>query len=256
MPWSLPGNWLEFQAGPGSNARRSILATYLSFLNRACRIFRRALPGFKALIPPFSRALSTAGLVGDMASLELVYDYFEDHMRAASLVNERQPLALGVLGFLAGALSLFLAQALTHHLFFLSFSWSSCVLMFLWELLSGFLWTGVLHLILEMGSIKGSAAGLFVLLGLADLSWALALALALLASLLMTRSSWISTGIFPLVWLLRLSLKARALQDNYHISSGRAWLTLSLPYAVATSAGLLVLFLVTTGFLTKFVSFN
>jgi len=175
-----------------------------------------------------------------MGSLELVYDYLEDHARASAQVSERRPLALGLLSFLIGGLSFYVAQVLAGRVL-LPFSWSSCALTLLWGLSAGFLLAGVLHLILEMQGIQGSAAGLFVQLGLAELSWTLAVPLVFLARLLLTRSSLVLTLVFLLVGALSLILKARGLQDNYRISAGRAWLTLSLPYLAAIGVLLLAL---------------
>ncbi|MBI5630999.1 MAG: hypothetical protein HY921_08960 [Elusimicrobia bacterium] len=174
-----------------------------------------------------------------MDRLSLVYDYFEDHVRAAALINERRPLAFGILCFLIGGLSLFMARALGQRLVFLSFSPGSCALALLWEVACGFLLTATLHLILEMGRIKGNAAGLFVMLGLADLSWALCVPLLLVGQWLIPHAGWTASAVFSLAGLLNLSLKARSLQDNYHIGAGRAWLTLGLPYLAVLGAILL-----------------
>lgn len=188
-----------------------------------------------------------------MSSVELIYDYFEDHVRAAAAVNERRPVALGVLCFLVGSLSLFLAQALAQRLHLFSFSWASLILTFGWKVAAGFLMAAVLHLILEIFGVKGSAVALFVLLGLADLSWVLALPLVLLARLVFERSSWAVTAVFFGVGLLCLSLKARSLQDNYRIGAGRAWLTLGLPYLAMTLAVALALSMAMMRLVLEFV---
>lgn len=188
-----------------------------------------------------------------MSSVELVYDYFEDHVRAAAAVNERRPMALGVLCFLVGGLSLFLAQALAQRLHIFSFSWASLILTLGWKVSAGFLMAAVLHLILEMFGVKGSAVALFVLLGLAELSWALALPLVLLARLVSERSSWAVTAIFFGVGLLCLGLKARSLQDNYRIGAGRAWLALGLPYLAMTVVAVLAFSLAVMRLILEFV---
>lgn len=164
-----------------------------------------------------------------MGFIELLYDYFEDHVRAAATVNERRPLAFGVLCFVIGGVSLFMAQALSQRLLF-PFSWSSCALLLLWKLSAGFLLVAVLHLILEMEGFKGSAAGLFVLFGMTELAWAAAVPLLLIARLAAGNWPWAATAVFFVVSLASLSLKARSLKDHYRLSAGRAWLTLSLPY--------------------------
>ncbi|MBI4376926.1 MAG: hypothetical protein HY549_10810 [Elusimicrobia bacterium] len=170
-----------------------------------------------------------------MNGLELIYDFFEDHVRAASAVRERRPIALGVLCFLIGGLSVFAAQALSYRLL-LSVSWSSCALLLLWKLAAGFLLVAVLHLLLEMGGRQGSAAGLFVLFGFSELAWALALPLVMLARLF--SPLWPLTAIFLGVTFWSFLLKARSLQDSYQISAGRAWMTLALPYLGMAALGL------------------
>lgn len=189
-----------------------------------------------------------------MGALELIYDYFEDHVHAAALVNERRPVAFGVLCYLLGGLSFFVAQALAQRLFVLPFSWVSCLLSLGWEVAAGFILAAVLHLILEMAGIRGSAAGLFVLLGLADLTWALTVPLILIARLLMPHSSLAVTGIFFAVGLASLSLKARGLRDNYCIGLGKAWVALSVPYLAVAAAFVLAFSLAVIGLIAGLIS--
>lgn len=185
-----------------------------------------------------------------MSALELLFDYFEDHTQAAAHISQRRPVAFGVLCFALGALSLFVAQGLSGRLFPLSFTWPSLGLMFLWELATGFLLAAVVHLILDLGGVKGSGAGLFIQLGMANLAWTVAVPLVLVLRLLFPRSSLALTAAFFAIGLLSLTLKARGLQDNYHITSAKAWVTLGLPYLVmlvavvlAVSLAAVVLFL-------------
>lgn len=175
-----------------------------------------------------------------MGAIELIYDYFEDHVRLANAVRQRRPLALGVACFALGGLSVFVAQALSHRLHLLSFSWASLAIVLAWKVLAGFLLAAILHMILEMQGRTGDVVALFVLFGFADLAWALTVPLVLILQVF-SRSPWAVTAVFMAVGFLSLSLKARSLQDNYHISSGKAWFTLGLPY-VAAVAGCLLLF--------------
>ncbi len=187
-----------------------------------------------------------------MSGVELIYDYFEDHVRASALVNERRPVALGVLCFLIAGLSIFVSQALTNRLHLLGVSVSSAALAMGWKLAAGFLLTAVVHVIVDMGGVAGSAAALFVLFGLADLGWALAVPLVLIARVF-TSSSWVVTGIYLALGVLTLSLKARGLQDNYKINAGRAWMTLGLPYVAAVALVLLGVSLAVVGLIVKLV---
>ena len=173
-----------------------------------------------------------------VSPLELIYDYFEDHVRLAGFVRERRPLTVGILGFLVGGLSVFIAQALTNRLHVLSFSWTSLVVVVIWKIVAGFLLAAILHLILELQGLKGDVVGLFILFGLADLAWGLTVPLVLVLKSF-SDSNWPVTGAFMLVGFLSLSLKARSLQASYRISSGRAWFTLGLPYVAAVALGML-----------------
>ncbi|MBI3552939.1 MAG: hypothetical protein HY077_10525 [Elusimicrobia bacterium] len=188
-----------------------------------------------------------------MSALELIFDYFEDHVRAAAAIQERRPLALGVLCFLLGGLAVFVAQGLTQRLYLLSFSWSSLMLALGWKVAAGFLLTAILHVLLDFTGNKGSAASLFVLLGMASLVWGLTVPLILLARLLLSSSSWLTGAIFMGVGFLSLSLKARSLQDNYHVSTGKAWVMLSLPYIAFIAAAVLAFFLAVAGLMFELV---
>jgi hypothetical protein len=171
-----------------------------------------------------------------MGALELLFDYFEDHRRAAELIAQRRPVALGILGFAVGALSLFVAQAVAGRLWPLTFGWSSLGLMLLWKLTTGFFLAAIVHLILDLGGVRGSGSTLFVHLGLASVAWALAVPLSLLARLAAPTSNLAMTAAFFAVGLLSVFLKARSIQDNYGVSGARAWTTLGLPYLALAAA--------------------
>lgn len=171
-----------------------------------------------------------------MGALELLFDYFEDHRHAAELITQRRPVGLGILGFSVGALSLFVAEAVAGRLWPLAFGWSSLGLMLLWELTTGFILASILHLILDLGGVRGSGSALFVHLGLADAAWALAVPLALLARALAPASGLAMTAAFFSVGALTVFLKARSIQDNYGVTSARAWTTLGLPYLALAAA--------------------
>lgn len=176
-----------------------------------------------------------------MGALELVFDYFEDHVQAAARIEARRPVAFGVFCFAVGALSLFVAQGLAGRLFPLSFGWPSLALMILWELLGGFLLAAVLHFLLDLGGVRGSGSGLFIHLGMANLAWTLVVPLVLILKLLMPGSSLAMTFAFAGVGLLSVGLKVRGIQDNYRVTSARAWVTLGLPYLLAMMAALLAM---------------
>lgn len=174
------------------------------------------------------------------SGLELIYDYFEDHVRLAAHVRESRPVAMGIFGFMVGGLSLFVAQALTNRLHVLSFSWTSLAVTLVWKIAAGFLLAAVIHMFLELQGLKGNAVSTFILFGFADVSWALVVPAVLIAKSF-SHSSLPITVIFLAVGFLTLSLKARSLQDGYQISSGRAWFMLGLPFFLAAAAALLAL---------------
>ena len=184
-----------------------------------------------------------------MGALELLFDYFEDHRHAAELISQRRPVGLGVLGFAVGALSLFVAQAVADRLWPLAFGWSSLGLMVLWQVITGFILAAIVHLVLDLGGVRGSGSAFFVHLGLANSAWALAVPLALLARLAAPASSLAMTAAFFSVSLLTVFLKARSIQDNYAVTAGRAWATLALPYLAMAAAMALAIGL------TAFVAF-
>jgi hypothetical protein len=170
-----------------------------------------------------------------MDLLEFLYDYFEDRAHAAALIRQRRPFALGLLGALAGGVSLF--TALGGGLFFLPVSWPSLFLLLLIQMALIFLLTAVLHQLLDMTGARGDAGALFVHLGLSELSWLAAAPAVLIARALFPHSAWPVWLAFLAVGAWSLSLKARGMRDEYGVGEGRAWLTLGLPYLAAGAFG-------------------
>jgi hypothetical protein len=179
--------------------------------------------------------------------VELVFDFFEDHLKAAAAVKSRRPLALGVLCFSLGALSLFVAMGVSGRLAPLPCNWAIFALFLLWELGSGLAVVAFVHLIADFEGRPGSGGELFVLFGVANLTWALAVPLALILLAFSPRAHWPLTAAFLLLGFYNLSLKARSLQDTYQFSPGRAWTTLVLPYLAAVLASVLAFTLAMAG---------
>lgn len=174
-----------------------------------------------------------------MNALELLFDFFEDHAKAAAAVRQRRPLALGMLCLIIGAVSFFASLCLTGRIAPMPFGWISMSLFILWELATGFMLAAVLHMICDMEGNSGSASGLFILLGMANLVWALLVPATMLLMAAFPRNHWPLTATFLLVGYFNLSLKARGLRDSYGVSLGRSWMTLILPYfAVVLISGL------------------
>lgn len=164
-----------------------------------------------------------------MDVLELLYDYFEDRGHATALIRQRRPYALGLLGVLIGATSLYLAQALAGRLVFLSLSWPSLLLSLLWRTTLVFLVTAILHFLLDLSGARGDSGALFVHLGLSELAWLAAVPCVLIAQFLTPHSPWPVRLSFIAVGFWSLALKARAMRDEYGVGEARAWVTLLLP---------------------------
>lgn len=182
-----------------------------------------------------------------MDAVELVYDYFEDRAHASALIRQRRPVALGLLGILVGAASLYVADSLAGRVT-LPFGWPAFALALLWNSVLTFVATAVLHLILELGGARGDARALFVHLGLADLTWLAALPLVLVCQTAFSNPAWSVRLVFFFVWIWSLSYKARGIRDEYAIGGGRAWMTMLLPYLAFVLIALLMAFLTTLGF--------
>ena len=179
---------------------------------------------------------------------EILSDFIEDPPRAAEVVGRGRPVALGVLAFLSAGVSVFLAQALLRPAGLSAVSGFSLAFHCGWQIVSGFFLAAVLHLLAEAsggGSLRGEASGLFVLLGLSESAWALAVPAALLLRLLAPSAWGARTALFAAIGLATLILKARSVRDNYGMSMGKAWLILLAPIlAVSALIAALVLFAV------------
>jgi len=188
-----------------------------------------------------------------MDAVELVYDFFEDRAHASAIIRQRHPAALGLLGILLGAASLYVAQSLSGRSL-LPFGWPGLALSLLWQLVLTFTTTALLHLILELGGARGDARALFVHLGLAELAWLPAVPLVLMCQAAFSKPAWSLRLVFFCMGLWSLSYKARGIRDEYGISGGRAWLTLGLPYLASVLVVLLMAFLATLGFVLSALS--
>ena len=176
------------------------------------------------------------------AWLDLAFDFIDEPARAAAAARARRPVAAAVAAVLLAAVSLFLAQAVSVSFLPVSSGPFSFVFICAWRVIGTFLLAGVLHLTVEVVArrgfgahhadppSRGQAAGLFVLLGLSDLAWTLALPGVLILKAL-GLDNWLT------VWLLigalgTLSIRymARSVRENYGLSSPMAWTIVSLPY--------------------------
>lgn len=171
-----------------------------------------------------------------MRALDLIAGFIEEPERAAEAVRRERPVAAGLLCFVLAGTSLFLAaQFLWRGSFLLPPSPLSWALLCLWRLAAGFLMAGTLHLLADAFGGEGRASSLFVLFGLSELPWSLALPAALLLRLSPWDGRLAPWLLLSVVGTISLSLKARSLGWNYGLSSGKAWLLLLSPYLAAAA---------------------
>lgn len=161
-------------------------------------------------------------------NLDIVAGLLDDPDRAVRVVMSRRPVGLGLAAFLAAGTSFYLGVqvALVQPRAGLA----GLILVLLWQFASGIVLTALVHLLVEMGGTRGSAVSLFVLMGLSELPWTLAVPGALLLAAAASGPAASGILVFSAIELMCLSMKARFIRLNYGISSARAWSLLALPY--------------------------
>jgi hypothetical protein len=173
-------------------------------------------------------------------SLDILFDFIEAPKRAAESVREDPPLGLGLAAYVASAVGLFLANALAGRFQLFGVSWVSLLVTCLWHVLIWLMMSSLLHLVAEAAGGEGRALPLFVLLGLSNLVWTLALPGVLLVQALELPRLAISL-LFSIIGFLGLYLQARSIGHNYQVSPAQAWITLAVPYL---GAGALILLMI------------
>lgn len=165
-----------------------------------------------------------------MIALELLAEFIDEPQKAARLASERRPWPVGLAALMVSGGSLFLAQAVSRHFLPVASGPASLVAVCLWSVLTGFLLAAALHLLADAYGHAGSGAGLFVLIGLSELVWALVLPCALVLKAGRLDSIPALMALLSLAGLLNMRLKARSIRHIYGISATRAWGLLMLPY--------------------------
>ena len=127
--------------------------------------------------------------IEETRAMSVFYDFIEAPERAARTVQRHPPVVLGVLAFAIGALSFYLAHKLSGKMGVLGASLLSFSVIFVWRLGMGVVQTAVVHFVAESVGGKGKAVPLFVLMGLSELAWTLALPGVLLLMALMPGST-------------------------------------------------------------------
>ncbi|MBI4385931.1 MAG: hypothetical protein HY551_00975 [Elusimicrobia bacterium] len=165
--------------------------------------------------------------------LDLVADFIENPARAAATAGRGPRWCVGLACFGVAGLSLYLSQSLVR---LSPLNPASLLLACVWQAAAGVFMASLLHLLAEWSGGRGRVGSVFVLFGMSQLVWALALPMAVLAAF------W--RAALPAYWICvtvlafsALYLRARSLRDHYGFAMGKAWLLVLFPYL----AGLLLL---------------
>lgn len=193
------------------------------------------------------------GVLRPMPLSEIFYDYLESPIDAEKAIRERPPMALAFCGFLAAATALSLWENLGAGGFF-SFTFRAASI-FLWSLLSAFLWAAVIHLYASMRPQSGAfaptaAKSLVVYFGLSDFAWALA-AVAAFVSLISNPLHYLSFLLIAIAIFLNLALKARGIKSVYQFSGPKSWLLALAPYVLIAFFGVCFIILGLLGFFLR-----
>lgn len=165
-----------------------------------------------------------------MITFEVLAEFIEEPKHAARLVTEKRPWPLGLAALLVSGGSLFLAQAASRHFLPLAMGPASFVAVCLWSAVCGFTLAAALHLLADAQGHAGSGIGLFVLIGLSELVWALVLPASMVLRVLRLDSILSVMLLLVVAGILSMRLKARSVRHIYGISATRAWSLLMLPY--------------------------
>ena len=174
--------------------------------------------------------------------IELFFLFFEDPKLAVRHVWSRRPVGLGVLAFGIAGAGLLFSQGLFRPL--PSVYWLPWAVGFWWgwELVWGLLLACVSHFLAESWGGRGSGICLFILFGLSQLVWALAVPLALILKALgLGVGGWLS--MLALLGAASLWFKIRSVRDHYSLPGHKAAAILLIPYllaGVAAAAGAVV----------------
>src|SRR5262249_9065597 len=148
--------------------------------------------------------------------------------------KDKPPFGLGIFCFLISGLSLFLAESMSRHFLPVPSGPIGLSLIWIWRLGIGILMTGFLHLLSELIGGHGSAFGLWVLLGLSDLIWALALPIVLFLRIIgLAHNTFVVWAMLTVLGFGSLALRAWGIRQNYGLDPARAWTLTCIPYILS-----------------------
>jgi len=170
--------------------------------------------------------------------IDLLADFYGAPVEQAGRLARDAPIGLGVLCFLLFGATLIVAHAFrggSSEFLFKLLPWGAVVLLSgLIPLVLGYLLAGILHLTAELlGARQGSAAAMFVLLGLCQLLYVLYLPVVLTTEVFSEDPGALRACALLAIGALSLALKVASVRGNYGLGAGRALAVLLFPYASA-----------------------
>lgn len=183
-----------------------------------------------------------------MAFLNTLFNFVQSPSAAINKIMHEPRFGFAVLGYIVGALSILMMCSLegggSVGRFWLV---SGFLLILFFNVCVGFFFASSAHLFLELTTGKGSAAGLFVLLGLSEFTKTLLVAFALSASALPALAA-ARTVVVILVLLLQLFFVLFMMQKAYGLSKIRTFFALFVSF-VPSLISLLVVGFAVLGFI-------
>ncbi len=147
-------------------------------------------------------------------------------------IIKRRSLGLALSGYFTGAISLAIWTAINGG-GYSSAKFCAAILGYLvLEGSLGFFLASSAHLLLELSTGKGSAAGLFTLIGLSDFVKTLLVAFALISGVF-TAAAGFGVVVFLAVLLLQLYFVLYMMQKVYGLGKARTFFTMLLSFAPA-----------------------
>ena len=167
--------------------------------------------------------------------LDLYLDFFERPQAALRRVWASQPVGAGLLAYSLAGASLLFAQAFLGPLPSPRWMLWAVALWCVWEILTGLMTAAAVHFAAEWMGARASGSGLFVLLGMSELVWALAVPLTLILEAFRVQGPG-QVLVFLGLGAASFALKLRSVRDHYGLTAGKAAAALIAPYALYSAA--------------------
>ncbi len=172
-----------------------------------------------------------------------MFIFVENPAKAINKILAERSLALAMLGYAAGALSITLMMALESGpmggTILLSLT---CCFLFL-DISIGFFFASSSHLFLELTTGKGNAAGLFTLIGLSEFTKTILVAYALIAAAVPAIAGF-RVLVVMLILILQLYFILYMMQRVYGLSKLRTFFALVLSFVPSVISLFSLLFIV------------